>query len=96
MENNDNEIMDEIDSEIKVQECIFEDEFVLVPITDGINIDKFSDFYISGLGFLCAKTPYMIILYDEYIDNTGTIKTKDIVGVIKKDNQAFIKIHLGA
>lgn len=57
MENNDNEIMDEIDSEIKVQECIFEDEFVLVPIADGINIDKFSDFYISGLGFLCAKNP---------------------------------------
>lgn len=90
------EVEHECDDCLMENDCLFEDQFVLVPIAKGINIDMFSDFYISGTGFLCAKKPYMIVLYDEYIDKDGNIKTEDIVGVVKRDNKAYIKINLGA
>lgn len=76
-------------------EVLFEDGIMLLPIDSRVDLNSFSEFYISGLGFLCAKKPYQVVLYSEPLfdyHNEASIRihTKDIIGVEKQ----FIKIKI--
>jgi hypothetical protein len=77
-------------------EVLFEDGIMLIPINKEIPLKNFSNFYISGLGFICAKTPYMVVLSESiYTDPLDTqIRSEKIVGVEYRGDLQYIKIFI--
>lgn len=62
-------------------------DFILIPIES-----CYSDFYISGTGYLCCRSPYARVISENPLIDWGVTATKQIEGVVGRDGEYFVKI----
>lgn len=64
-------------------------EFIFIPTEK-----HYSDYFISGTGYLCCKNPHRLIVSENPLMDWGVTNTKQIDGVVEENDEYFVKIRI--